>query len=757
MYSDRVDQQSNRHDYSRSSGTPRSKDWEFEHEYVSALGTTRTEVRQRSKSRSREREVRDRLTRDHRDHRDRDYKEKERERDRFKDRSRSRSPHRRDYRERDRARSRSRDRPSRSNNNHHHSHNSHSNNSQQGEPNQHVVVQGLSPSSTDASVLAELEQVGAAVETVRVVRDRGSGLAKGFAFVKFISIEHARRFMETHGTHVNLPSSRVRLEYSRAQSIADDDWICSNCSASNFRRRSSCYTCKIPKKDESLMDFGEVPIQVNDGTKDVGSLPCNLLVILGLDVLTTEESLFDAVQTYCPSVPITQVRIVKDRVTHQSLGFGFIEFNDTALASFFLSTVAMGEKIFVDGRSVTIDFANPNSFIQVYERSEWVTSFYVSAAQATVFLRYWDEAAYATAHPSFMGLLDLGVGVSRTENGTEQRRKGDDEKTNGVKVSIDDELAAFMNEVEGEVEDSGMATDGIVDESAAQPVDPHTAFGGFSERSKIQSYSLDEEERLQINPGRLVLLNDNTEEQTHDSYDDDKKGDSEDQEQQHLVDDFPEELPEEETHVEPIDLSDEALLKRLPSVEEIDKEKSDFTLIACLLCERQFKSAQDLQKHQAKSGLHKTNLQALREIQISDLRANLIKQQDQQTQQRQGYRNRAAERRKMYGQPSRVHLESYSTTATKGSSKSSRRSYGPGQGYGAERAFQADQLPPVAAFPASTTAVIGDDNIGNKMLRAMGWTEGTGLGAKGDGIVAPVAAEGYAKGAGVGSMPLMKK
>jgi len=46
---------------------------------------------------------------------------------------------------------------------------------------------------------------------------------------------------------------------------------------------------------------------------------------------------------------------------------------------------------------------------------------------------------------------------------------------------------------------------------------------------------------------------------------------------------------------------------------------------------------------------------------------------------------------------------------------------------------------------------IGRDNIGNQMLKKLGWREGEGLGREGGGIVEPVKAEGYVKGAGLGT------
>ena len=38
----------------------------------------------------------------------------------------------------------------------------------------------------------------------------------------------------------------------------------------------------------------------------------------------------------------------------------------------------------------------------------------------------------------------------------------------------------------------------------------------------------------------------------------------------------------------------------------------------------------------------------------------------------------------------------------------------------------------------STSTPISEDNIGNKMLRKMGWKSGEGLGANNDGITEPV-------------------
>jgi hypothetical protein len=44
-----------------------------------------------------------------------------------------------------------------------------------------------------------------------------------------------------------------------------------------------------------------------------------------------------------------------------------------------------------------------------------------------------------------------------------------------------------------------------------------------------------------------------------------------------------------------------------------------------------------------------------------------------------------------------------------------------------------------------------DSNVGNKLLKMMGWKEGTGLGTAGEGRVEPVSTAIYAQGAGLGA------
>jgi len=97
------------------------------------------------------------------------------------------------------------------------------------------------------------------------------------------------------------------------------------------------------------------------------------------------------------------------------------------------------------------------------------------------------------------------------------------------------------------------------------------------------------------------------------------------------------------------------------------------------------------------------------------------------------YRDRASERRVMHNQPD-VPVPSGSDKEKQGKKK---------HGDGPPR----PPTPPTApVHPAEDQS-----NVGNKLLKMMGWTEGSGLGTEGDGRVEPIQTAIYAQGAGLGA------
>lgn len=150
------------------------------------------------------------------------------------------------------------------------------------------------------------------------------------------------------------------------------------------------------------------------------------------------------------------------------------------------------------------------------------------------------------------------------------------------------------------------------------------------------------------------------------------------------------------------------------SGDEEMEELLDYTRLICNLCKRQLGSAEALTKHAKLSTLHKQNLEAR-------------KKKSDSGKEKIVYRDRAKERRMKYGDPDEPQPSKLK-----------------------EKYLKSRELDlPIAV--ASVSEPIGSENVGNRLLQKMGWTEGQGLGKQNQGRTTIIQAEQHSSTVGLGN------
>lgn len=152
--------------------------------------------------------------------------------------------------------------------------------------------------------------------------------------------------------------------------------------------------------------------------------------------------------------------------------------------------------------------------------------------------------------------------------------------------------------------------------------------------------------------------------------------------------------------------SDNEQQNEKPTADPIsEKDYIDFAKLTCLLCKRAFPDGDILNKHLKMSNLHKENLQKYNLLhgKLEDINSSNL-----------SYRDRAKERRLKYGEsdppPVNRSRERFEKELEKQKS-----------------AIQVRASENLASQP------IGENNVGNRLLQKMGWSEGQGLGRTNQG------------------------
>ncbi|XP_047092185.1 SUPPRESSOR OF ABI3-5-like isoform X2 [Lolium rigidum] len=213
-------------------------------------------------------------------------------------------------------------------------------------PSATVVLKGLSQKTNEDDLYQILAEWGP-LRSVRVIKERPSGLSRGFAFIDFPTVEAARKMMESTGDNGLLIDGRqiffeyskptggdslehvARPAYGRRSISAPCDWICTICGCMNFARRISCFQCNEPRTDDAP------PADAASSTKPFGKRgselgPTHVLVVRGLEENADEEMLR---YEFAKHAPIKDIRLVRDKFTHVSRGFAFVHFHSVVDAT----------------------------------------------------------------------------------------------------------------------------------------------------------------------------------------------------------------------------------------------------------------------------------------------------------------------------------------------------------------------------------------------------------------------------------------
>ncbi|WVO17927.1 hypothetical protein L204_105625 [Cryptococcus depauperatus] len=651
------------------------------------------------------------------------------------------------------------------------------------QPSKDVIFLGIDPELTEADLLGYLQiEHKAVVDSVKVVKDKFTGASKFFGFATFHNLEGATNFVNENFPAILMPAlyahstpRKVKIDFSTPFQ---------NPHPSGFDTRHHGTAYVRPG---------------HDGMRDIGTPGDDKRVLLlrGLDSLTTSgEVIYRSSQEIARMVgkqgqeieagkTIVRVVLIVDKSARSNWGYAFVELATSELASallpFLLSPQHQPNGFLINSVPVAASFANPTSFVPV-AAGPLGGEFIIISSRAgglgseTIdkpdgrWCAYWHERAGAVedvpqgapiiredgmveltpAHRSFLGgLAGLPAQTSAKTAQTQTVQQTGTAPVNlsgsvqpikisGASKSKKKEEVGIItimqkkNVLGDTEEDDRIGQDTILlSRTKGARIIPPTS------TSRKIAGNINKWNTKQFELAAPELANDNLP----------PKGVSDANTVSGTKRQFGSSVAQAVTKTaSPSTSPPPAPVSQLSDdFDYTDVSKFNSTgKVACLLCQRQFKTEDVLRKHVVQSDLHKNNLKDSSMCQAGQHRkaaiiANVTPPAEPSVPTMESsqpkYRDRAAERREVFNQPavpSRKEMEALAASTA---------------------AYQGKRKPAPAKQPAPPPEVkeVGQENVGNQLLAKMGWKTGEGLGTSGEGRAEPVKVQQFESRAGLGA------
>uniref|UniRef100_A0AAY4AXJ5 RNA binding motif protein 5 n=1 Tax=Denticeps clupeoides TaxID=299321 RepID=A0AAY4AXJ5_9TELE len=618
-----------------------------------------------------------------------------------------------------------------------------------------IMLRGLSLNVTEQDIRAALDQLeGPKPMDIRLMKKR-TGEARVYpGSFHPQSCDHWK-LLTIQGKSITMHYSNPRHKF--------EDWLCNSCGLYNFRRRLKCFRCGAAKS--SLMGW---------------FLFFLAIILRNIAALSTVEGIMSALAPYA-NLSAGNIRLIKDKQTGQNRGFAFVQLSSPLEASQLLTILqGLQPPLKLDGKTIGVDYAKSARKDLLLPDGNRVSAF--SVASTAIAAAQWSSITSMNQSRKCMLICMMCFCEQEYQGYYQQAGSADSSQGNGI-LGGESAIccASFSSNHSSPVPDTSTYQ---FDESSGYYFDPQTGLyydpnTQYYYNSQTQQYLYWDNEKQAYVPAtdnqaasatasaaapakepkeKKEKPKSKTAQQI--AKDMERWAKSLNKQKENFKSSFQPVSQEERREAAAADAGftlfekktgalDRLVSEAAKTVEEENPSKcglvaaysgpdsepeeaaetdlgdessdklTDWKKMACLLCRRQFPSKEALIRHQQLSDLHKQNLEVHRRSKLTE--AELEELERKETEMK--YRDRAAERREKYGIPEPPVPK--------------KRKFTPPQ--------------PVVNYEQPTKDGLNSDNIGNKMLQAMGWKEGKGLGRNQQGITSPIEAQMRMKGAGLGT------